>query len=288
MFAKYRQTLARVAPEKGLDIDRIITGCAIVFAGADGKLKECDPQSIVAAVMQCSMLGLSPNPAFGECYFVPYGGKVQMQLGYHGWIKMAAKGGTIKGIRAAAVYEGDEFKPLLGSDNRIHHRPGPNFGDPGKVTWAYAIATMASGHETFAVLSRRMIERLRLKNPMQGRGVAGAWATDFDKMAMAKAIKQVLKFIPAEDHWRAASMADESIPSLDQIEAGSLEYSYPTDEIEAVIEASATAPAIEAPAQPVTVAVPHPELTEEQQNEAAFQAQMAKEAAQQGKLFGSK
>lgn len=270
LFSKYRLQIAQIAPKKGLQADRIIGLCAQVFASAkpayDGAptIRDCSPQSIVAAVMQCAMLGLSPIPQRGECYFVPYGGDVQMQIGYQGWILLAYKAAAVASISACCVYEGDEFTPSLGSDARLVHSAGPNYGDPVKVQWAYAIVKMRSGGEIFSLLPKTMIERLRLKSPMQKSkgnptGIPkGAWATDYDKMAMAKAIKQVLKFVPREDEWRSADFVDESIASLDRLQEDDSEFQYPQEgSAEVVTETK--------------------EQTEEERNQAAFAAQMARE-----------
>ncbi|TXH41728.1 MAG: hypothetical protein E6Q97_36970 [Desulfurellales bacterium] len=235
LFNNYRLQIAQIAPKKGLQAERMIALAAQVFASAkpayEGAktIRDCSPQSIVSAVMQCSMLGLSPIPQRGECYFVPYGSDVQMQIGYQGWILLAYKSGAIASLTTACVYEGDEFTPILGSDGRIDHKPGPNYGDPQKVTWAYAIATLRGGGEVFSLLSKPMIERLRMKSPMQSKGVKGAWATDYDKMAQAKAIKQVLKLVPREDEWRAADFVDESIATIDRLQDDGGEFTYPQE-----------------------------------------------------------
>lgn len=235
LFNKYRGQIAQIAPKKGLQTDRIIGLCAQVFAAAkpayEGAktIRDCTPQSIIAAVMQCSMLGLSPIPQRGECYFVPYGNEVQMQIGYQGWVLLAYKAGAVESVFTSCVYEGDDFNPSLGTDVDLPHKPGPNYGDPDKVTATYAVISLKGGGKVVKYLTRPMIERLRLKSPMQKKGVNGAWKTDYDKMAEAKAIKQAIKFVPREDEWRSADFIDESIAKLDQIESDSVEYSYPKE-----------------------------------------------------------
>lgn len=266
LFNKYREQIAQIAPKKGLHADRLISLAAQVFAAAKPAyngaptIRDCSPQSIVAAVMQCSMLGLSPIPQRGECYFVPYGNDVQMQIGYQGWILLAYKSGTVSAIRSNCVYEGDDFTPSLGSESKLVHKAGPNYGDPSKVTWAYAIVTMKGGGEVFSLLPKSMIERLRLKSPMQQKGIKGAWATDYDKMAQAKAIKQVLKLVPREDEWRSADFVDESIASIDRIQDDVSEFAYPENEGSAEV-----------------VTEPEP-LSEEAQMQLEFQRQMSKES----------
>lgn len=229
LFGKYQLQIEQIAPKKGIQSNRIIALAAQVFA-ASPMLQECDLKSMIAAVMQSAMMGLNPTPQWGEVYFVPYGKQVQMQVGYQGWIKLATKSGILKSLRANCIYEGDPHTTELGSDSKIIHSMGPNYGDPNKVIAAYAIAELRSGGEQFVILNKQMIERLRMKSPMQKQGMKGPWATDYDKMSQAKAIKQLLKMIPREDEWRSFDFVDESIANLDTLTPdGPTTFEYPDE-----------------------------------------------------------
>jgi recombination protein RecT len=229
LFSKYQLQIEQIAPKKGTESNRIIALAAQVFA-ASPMLQECDLKSMIGAVMQTAMMGLNPTPQWGEVYFVPYGKQVQMQVGYQGWIKLATKSGILKSLRANCIYEGDPHTTELGSVAKIVHSMGPNYGDPTKVIAAYAIAELRSGGEQFVILNKQMIERLRMKSPMQKQGMKGPWATDYDKMAQAKAIKQLLKMIPREDEWRSFDFVDESIASLDALTPdGPTTFEYPNE-----------------------------------------------------------
>jgi recombination protein RecT len=256
LFGKYQIQIEQIAPKKGIQSNRIIALAAQVFA-ASPMLQECDPKSMIAAVMQTAMMGLNPTPQWGEVYFVPYGKQVQMQVGYQGWIKLASKSGILKSIRANCIYEGDPHTTELGSVSKIVHSMGPNYGDPSKVVAVYAIAELRSGGEQFVILNKQMIERLRMKSPMQKNGMNGAWKSDYDKMSMAKAIKQLLKMIPREDEWRSFDFVDESIASLETLTPdGPTTFEYPENEGSAEVVA---------------------EPTEDEINQAALDAQLKKE-----------
>ena len=266
LFGQFQLHIEQIAPKKGIQSKRIIALAAQVFA-ASPMLQQCEPKSMIAAVLQAAMMGLNPTPQWGEIYFVPYGGQVQMQVGYQGWVKLAYKSAMIKTLRAACIYEGDKYEVEIASDGKIKHAMGNAYGDPSKVLFAYAIAELRTGGEQFVILNKMMIERLRMKSPMQKSKVAGAWATDYDKMAMAKAIKQLLKMIPREDEWRAWDFVDESIASLDRVsEDAPTEFEYPNANTEGSAE------------------VVDEELTEDQKNQAALDAQLKKEQD----LFGGK
>jgi recombination protein RecT len=68
-----------------------------------------DSDSIIPCVYQAVKLGLEPDPAFGQIYFIPYDGKLTYQLGYKGLIRLAKNGGSIVDVRAIRVLEGDLF-----------------------------------------------------------------------------------------------------------------------------------------------------------------------------------
>lgn len=216
-FAKYRDTVAQVLPRKGIEVDRVLAIAAQVIM-SNPMLLECESASIIGAVIQAAVLGMNPSPQFGQVYFVPYGKKVQMQVGYRGLAKLGQKGGTVRSMIAHAVYEGDEFDFCYGLNPKLYHVPNGD-SDPKKVTHAYCIVEETNGSKKFIVLDKNKIERLRLKSPMQkvGQPPAGPWATDYDEMAKAKAIKQMFsKFVALEDEWRDIILSDGAIaPTVD-------------------------------------------------------------------------
>lgn len=207
----YRETIMQVMPKKAMEVDRIIAIGAQLLA-SNANLAKCDARSVIGALIQCAITGLNPTPQYGEVYFIPYGNTLQMQMGYRGWVKLSHKSGIVESVDARAVYEGDEFSYDFGTGAHISHKPGPNFGDASKTTHAYAIIRLKGVKAPkFEVLNKTQIERLKAK------GQSGqAWKTDYDQMAKAKAVKQVLKLIPMEDEWRDVYLQDEAFaPQVD-------------------------------------------------------------------------
>lgn len=258
LLTPYQLKIEQVAPKKGLQASRIVHMAAQII-WMNPKLHHCTPQSMLAAVMQAAMNGLNPSPQFQEVYFIPYGDQIQLQLGYRGFIKLCSKSALLNSIRADAVYDGDTFDVELGVHANIKHKPGPNYGDPKKVLQSYAIAHLQSGGVQFVVLPKARIERLRLKNKMQKGAPSGAWDTDYDQMAIAKAVKQLLKFVPLEDEYRSATFLDEHIASIDQIND--------KGEIEFPMSQEGSAEVVTEPAK---------EQTEDEKNQAAYDAEMKK------------
>lgn len=178
--------------------------------------------------MQASILGFRPVDVLGECYFVPYrhnaGTKetpvwakdVQFQIGYKGFISLARRAGEIKTIYAEVVREGDMFEVEYGLDPKLRHVPAFE-NEEARITHVYAVAHYKDGGYNFIVLTKAKIEQLRKRNPMQ-REVSGAWLTDYEAMAKAKAIKQLSKYMPLSVDPLSvdmvqAIMADEAIIS---------------------------------------------------------------------------
>jgi len=268
MLSGYQLKIDQVAPKKGLQASRI-TALAATTIWMNPSLLECDPRSILVAVMQLAMSGINPSKHMKEAYLIPYGKECQMQLSYLGIVKLATKSALIKAIWARAVYEGDYFEISLGTTEEIVHRRGPNFGNAAKFQEVYAVVEMANGSKVFEVLNKIQIERLRLKSPMQksGQPTKGAWASDYDQMAKAKVVKAVLKLIPLEDEYRSSIFLDESISSsrdFDDMTASNIVQPRYPDENEGSAE---------------VVTEPATELTEDQQRQADFDAQAKKEAS---------
>lgn len=197
---------------KHLTADRMIQ-MASTLIGQNPKIAECSAGSLVGAVMQASILGFEPVAALGQCYFVPYGGHVQFQIGYRGYVKLAQNSKELKNIYAEVVREGDTFEYELGLMPKLRHVPNVSGDGTEKITHVYAVAHLNNGGYQFIVLTRKQVELLRLRNPMQAKSVqpSGAWATDYDEMAKAKSIKKLSKYLPLSVDMMKAVASDEAI-----------------------------------------------------------------------------
>lgn len=74
----------------------------------DDKLKTCTPASIQTSLIQMATLGL--NPSKSQCYFVPYAGKLNLQLSYFGKQTAIKRIKGVKDIRADVIYKGTKYK----------------------------------------------------------------------------------------------------------------------------------------------------------------------------------
>lgn len=73
------------------------------------ELKDCEPNSVVAAAAVAATLDLPINQNLGFAFIVPYSGRAQFQMGSKGFIQLAQRTGQYKTIHATEVYK-DEIK----------------------------------------------------------------------------------------------------------------------------------------------------------------------------------
>jgi len=222
LLTDYKSQIQAAIP-KHLNADRMIQMAATLIA-RNPKIAECTVASLIGAVMQASILGFRPVEALGECFFVPYKNKVKMpdgsdryemqvqfQIGYKGYLNLARRSGELKTVYAYVVREGDDFRYNLGLNPDLHHVPAEN-SDSAKITHAYAVSHYKDGGYNFIVLTKREIERYRLRSPSQKATPSGAWDTDYDAMAMKTVIHRLSKYLPTSiDYMEQALVSDGAV-----------------------------------------------------------------------------
>lgn len=206
VLEKYRDLIEKALP-KHLTADRIIAITTEVIT-RNSAIAKCSPASLIGAVMQASILGFQPTQALGQCYFVPYGGHVQFQIGYKGYIDLAYRSKNVKMIYAAPVLKGDDFYYEYGLHPKLEHKPTRDRS--GELEFVYAVVHFTSGDALPWVLTREEVEDLRKRNSFQKNGIKGPWETDYNTMAMAKAVKAIMRFIPMSESSPEAAGAPQS------------------------------------------------------------------------------
>ena len=177
------------------------------------KLLDCDPMSLIGAVIQAAQLGLEPDPTLGEAYLIPrWNGdrgckEVNFQPGYKGLIKLAYQSGMVASIEARCVHQADLFECEHGTAPRLMHVPSSE-PDAGPVTHAYCVLRFkGDGVPKFEVLPRSEIERHRNR----GRSRSGPWETDYEAMAAKTAVLVTLKLAPVSTEVRLAVALEERL-----------------------------------------------------------------------------
>lgn len=170
-------------------------------------LQKCEPASFLAAMMESAQLGLEPNTALGQAYLIPYGNKVQFQIGYKGLLELAQRSGKFKTLYSHTVYENDEFEVEYGLEATLKHKP--IFSDRGKPIGYYAVYHLTNEGYSFVFMTHNEIMDHAQKFSKTFR--SGTWQTDFEAMAKKTVIKQLLKYAPISIEVQRVMSADETV-----------------------------------------------------------------------------
>lgn len=186
--------------------DRFIR-VALTVIRTNPKLQECNPQSLLAALMLSAQLNLEPGP-LGHVYYVPYGREVTFIIGYKGLIDLARRSGEIESIEARAVHEHDEFEYAYGLEPVLRHRPAD--GDRGEITHVYGVARFKDGGYYYDVLSISDIEKAKNQSQTGKRG-SGPWKDHYEAMARKTVIRRMAPYLPLNVEAAQAIENDEGV-----------------------------------------------------------------------------
>lgn len=186
--------------------DRFIR-VALTVIRTNPQLQECNPQSLLAALMLSAQLNLEPGP-LGHVYYVPFKREVTFIIGYKGLIDLARRSGEIESIEARAVHANDEFDYAYGLEPRLHHRPADD--EPGELTHVYGVARFKDGGYYYDVLSRAAVEKARMQSQTGKRG-GGPWADHYEAMARKTVIRRMAPYLPLNVEAAQALESDEGV-----------------------------------------------------------------------------
>lgn len=217
LLERNKQAIGLSLP-RGMNADRF-KRLLLTAANTNPMLLACDQLSFLAAGVAAAQLGLEPNDARGLAYLIPFDEnkkvngqwvttkKVQLIIGYRGYIDLARRSGQVSSVNAWVVYEGDHFNYRLGLDPHIEHVPADTDELPATITHVYAVAKIA-GESQFEVLTRKQIEKARSRS-MTGKNDKGPWSTDYAEMAKKTAIRRLAKLLPMTVEAAMAETLDE-------------------------------------------------------------------------------
>lgn len=140
------------------------------------KLGQCEPLSLLGAMMACASLGLEPGGPDGHAYLLPFENKrkgiteVQLIIGYKGYLARAWRSGIVKSIQVGIHYSDDEhWLYRKGSDAILEHIEGPQ---EGEKLHAYCIVKVVNGG-----LEGEIVTCLPWKQIMKTRDNSNGWKT---------------------------------------------------------------------------------------------------------------
>lgn len=196
-------------------------GFAMMAIMNNSQLLSCSKESFYTAVAQVALTGLTLNPTLQLAYLVPRGGKACLDISYKGMIEVLTGSDSIKAMRAAVVYDCDEFDYCngIGDDYYLKHKPVLNRSDDAEFIAVYSVAVYTDGHQEFHVMDRKTI--LKHRNIAKTKRVWDEW---FDEMAKKTVIRQHYKFLPKT---QKATKVMEAFDSSNPVDLDSLEGNEP-------------------------------------------------------------
>lgn len=199
LLENHRGEIERALP-KHLPVDRIMRIALTAFRKVP-KLAECDPVSVLAAVIQASQLGLEVHQN-GEAFLVPFDSECQLIPGYKGLMKLARNSGLVRDIFAHEVRVKDHFDYDLGADRRLVHKPlagEGNFPAPdalrGHVVGYYAVALLSDGTPTFVMKHILDVQAIRDESRGYQSAVQRKRSTPWDTHPVAMGKKTLIRLL---------------------------------------------------------------------------------------------
>ena len=192
-----REEAIRAILPDSMDLKRFVK-TAMIALSKNPDLQRCTQESIVRSIIEAAEVGLEPTGMLGRAWLVPYVNKgvaeAQLQIGYQGLIDLArGKNGRVTKISARVVYEGDAFRVLQGSVERVEHEPAGITEDPLKITHVYAVATFKEGDTQHEVMSKQQVDMIRSRAKAKN---AAAWTESYPEMARKTVVRRLCKYLP--------------------------------------------------------------------------------------------
>lgn len=190
---QYRDSFARVlpahmAPEK-------LVRMAQSAARINPSLLSCERASLMRSIMTGAILGLEIDGVTGQAFLVPYKGKVQLIVGYKGYVTLAFNSGYI--LEGRTVRANDRFAFEYGLAPYLTHsypQPTASTEERGEILAAYSVARHTAHQlSSFRVVTLDQIAAAREKSSgyqyAKSKGKDSPWITNFDEMAKKTAIR---------------------------------------------------------------------------------------------------
>lgn len=238
MFKKMQGEFAAALP-KHVGIDRFMR-MALTCMRKTPQLLDCDPASVLAALLEAARLGLEPGTK--QAAIVPFAGKATFIAQWQGLVELMYRSGQVTSVTAEFIYEADQWEYTVGDGGTFWHRPNLLAEDRGEILLAYAFAEIkGGGRSRVIILNRREAEEIRDEfsknyqraeknrrgNPQQfaehpewGK-FNSTWHTHFNAMWRKSCVRRLADWVPQSPELRELLMreneAGEMHDAADQI-----------------------------------------------------------------------
>ena len=180
---------------------------ALWIINQNPELIESDKKSMCQALYDGIKTGLSLDPAMNFATIVPRyeDGKMKAVLYpmYQGLVKLITDTGSVKSVSCYAVYQGDTFIPVLGTNPTVEHIP--KF-ESKEITQVYAVAELPSGHKMVEIMTIDDCHYIRSKSESYMAYAARKtksciWIEWEQEMCRKACIKRLVKYLPKTEKW---------------------------------------------------------------------------------------
>ncbi len=186
---KFKEQIALALP-KHLTPDRMAR-VALTTVLKTPKLAECDPASVLQALMTCSQHGIEPDGR--RAYLIPYGKQCQLIIGYQGLVELILNAEDISNIYAKEVRANDEFDYNKGE--LITHRFDLGT-DRGDIVGAYCLIRYKDGHEKCEVMDMSELQTVRNCSKAKESGPYQKFEAEMYKKIVIKRAAKMVKLNP--------------------------------------------------------------------------------------------
>jgi recombination protein RecT len=158
-------------------------------------LEKCDKGSVAEALLKMVVYGVSPIKK--QCYFIPYGNKLECSISYAGNIAIAKRYGKLKTIKANAIFKGDTFEfevdAVTGRRKIIKHIQTLDSIGTNEIVGAYAVYELTDEVTDVEVMN---INQIRMAWGQGGsKGASPAHKNFADQMAAKTVINRACKLL---------------------------------------------------------------------------------------------
>ena len=170
------------------------------------ELQDCDRNSLDVAIADCIQAGLLPDGK--QAVIIPRKGKAALQPMYEGRVMLARNANPKMVLVTEAVYEGEEFRVIGGSERKVVHEMslGIDRRDE-KIVAVYAMAKLHGADDwEWVVFDKTQIEAYRSMCVRGNRGSADIWEKHYGEMAKRGPLGRLLKRLPKDP--RAPALPD--------------------------------------------------------------------------------
>jgi recombination protein RecT len=214
MFQRAAPDFAKLAPAY-LDVGRMLR-IALNARAKTPALAQCSKQSFIAAMMQCSEMGLEPIGA-GGAHLVPFRNKKTDELevtvipDWRGLISLAKRTGQIKHAYAKIIYKGDFVDYEEGDTPKLIHKP--DLESNGEAVAAYCVVILPDDTHTIELMRGSEIDGIKSRSKAKE---SGPWVTDELEMWKKTVVKRALKpFASSPQMQTAISLDNEAVGLID-------------------------------------------------------------------------